>query len=118
MYRCMGCADHETQARCNSLDATPQLYSTTGDSTVCARVVELGNLLSSKVLAPQGYANSALNADWTPIAGRNGTVDYGHDLQVGSLLNACTCGLHILLASLVFCIDARPVRQHAKMRCI
>ncbi len=74
----------ETNTQMHLMETFTTLYEATKDSLVKARLLEMVNIMITKVKQPQGYNNLEFSANWTPVA--PATVSYGHDLEAAWLL--------------------------------
>lgn len=74
----------ETNTHIHLLEAFTELYRATGDALVRARLAELVELVSRRIVQPQGYAHKEFRRDFTPLG--PALVSYGHDLETSWLL--------------------------------
>jgi cellobiose epimerase len=73
-----------TNTHLHLMEAFTTLYEATGDASVKTRLMELVNIMVTKIRQPSGYNNAEFTANWTPVAPAN--VSYGHDLESAWLL--------------------------------
>jgi mannobiose 2-epimerase len=66
------------------MEAFTELARATQDEQVRARLSELVNLISHRLLQPSGYVHAAFSADWQPQG--PAVVSYGHDVETAWLL--------------------------------
>ena len=74
----------ETNTQMHLMETFTTLYEATADTQVKARLIEMVNLMITKVRQPQGYDNLEFALNWTPVA--PAIVSFGHDIEAAWLL--------------------------------
>jgi cellobiose epimerase len=77
-------AAKDTNTHLHLLEAFTALYEATADVLVAARLSELVNLFTTRLLQPSGYVHAEFGLDWAPFG--TPRVSYGHDLETAWLL--------------------------------
>jgi mannobiose 2-epimerase len=75
----------DTNTHIHLMEAFTTLYVATGEARVEQRLAELVQLITGKLLQPEGYLHKDFAADWTPLGPKR--VSYGHDLETYWLLD-------------------------------
>jgi len=77
-------APKETNTHIHLMEGFGALLDATGDGLVGERVAELLEVVTTKLLQPEGYVHPSFGRDWTPLG--SPVISYGHDIETAWLI--------------------------------